>query len=182
MNLSKKAVINGARNNVMIDAVAHCAVAISTYGAMDASASATAAGVIAELRAVVPTAAPIAFRSFFGRTRLNRKKNKTAVAAEISPSTIPDAPAVRIVFTSVFAPIEIVMKKVTIGCAVAHAFLNPASRFPQINPIKIGIKVAIRDLIGIFASPVAPKATRVKNGPSFKDKIEIAPVSVAFPN
>lgn len=114
----------------MIDAVAHCAVAISTYPAMDGSASATAAGVIAEFRAVVPTAAPIAFLSFFGRRRLNTKKKITAVAAEIRPSTIPEAPAVRIVLTSVFAPIEIVIKNVTIGCAVAHAFLNPASRLP----------------------------------------------------
>lgn len=99
----------------MIEAVAHCAVAILTYGDIVGSASATAAGVIAEFSAVVPIAAPIAFLSFFGRRRLMMKKNNTAVAAEINPSTIPDAPAVKIVATSVFAPIEIVMKKVTIG-------------------------------------------------------------------
>ena len=56
------------------------------------------------------------------------------------------------------------------------------SRFPQINPISSGTNTAIRDLIGIFASPVAPRAISVKNGPSFSDRIEIAPVSVAFPN
>ena len=106
----------------------------------------------------------------------------TDVAAEINPNIIPAAPAVNIVLTSVFAPIEMVMKNVTIGCAVAHAFRNPASRFPQINPIRIGINVAINDLNGIDASPVAPSATNVKNGPSFNDKMEIAPVSVAFPN
>lgn len=166
----------------MIDAVAHCAVAISTYPAMDGSASATAAGVIAEFRAVVPTAAPIAFLSFFGRRRLNTKKKITAVAAEIRPSTIPEAPAVRIVLTFVLASIEIVIKNVTIGCAVAHAFLNPASRLPQINPIRIGINVATRDLNGMDASHVAPRATSVKNGPSFRDRMEIAPVSVALPN
>ena len=166
----------------MIDAVAHCAVAILTIPSIEGSASATAAGVIAEFRAVVPIAAPIAFLSFFGRRRLITKKKITAVAAEISPSTIPEAPAVRIVLTSVFAPIEIVMKNVTIGCAVLHASRNPLSRFPQKNPISSGTNTAIRDLIGIFASPVAPSAISVKNGPSFSDRIEIAPVSVAFPN
>ena len=53
--------------------------------------------------------------SFFGRRRLITKKKITAVAAEISPSTIPEASAVRIVLISVFAPIEMVMKNVTIG-------------------------------------------------------------------
>ena len=174
--------INGQRNKVIIEAVAHCAVAILVYCAMLGSASATAAGVIAEFKAVVPMAAPIAFLSFFGRSRLIIKKNSTAVAAEIRPRIIPEAPAVRIVLTSVLAPMEIVIKNVTIGCAVLHASRNPLSRLPQINPINKGIRTAIRDLTGIFASPVAPRAISVKNGPSFSDRIEIAPVSVAFPN
>ena len=162
--------------------MAHCAVAILVYCAILGSASATAAGVIAEFKAVVPIAAPIAFLSFFGRSRLIIKKNNTAVAAEIRPRTIPDAPAVKIVFTSVFAPIEIVIKKVTIGCAVLHASRKPLSRLPQTKPIRRGIRTAISDLIGILASPVAPRAISVKNGPSFRDRMEIAPVSVAFPN
>ena len=86
----------------MIEAVAHCAVAISTYCAILGSASATAAGVIDELSAVVPIAAPIAFLSFFGKRRLNTKKKIIAVSAEMIPSNIPDAPAVMIVFISVF--------------------------------------------------------------------------------
>jgi len=110
------------------------------------------------------------------------KKKITDVAAEISPSKIPDAPALRIVDTSVFAPIEIVMKNVTIGCAVAQAFLNPSSKLPQMKPIRIGTIVATNDLNGIAASPVAPRATSVKNGPSFSARIETAPVSVALPN
>lgn len=73
------------------------------------------------------------------------KKKITDVAAEISPSKIPDAPALRIVDTSVFAPIEIVMKNVTIGCAVAQAFLNPSSKLPQMKPIRIGTIVATND-------------------------------------
>ena len=47
------------------------------------------------------------------------------------------------------------------------------SRFPQINPISSGTNTAIRDLIGIFASPVAPRAISVKNGPSFSDRITV---------
>lgn len=43
---------NSITVNVMIEAVAHCAVAISTYYAILGSASATAAGVIDELSAV----------------------------------------------------------------------------------------------------------------------------------
>jgi ribose 5-phosphate isomerase RpiB len=40
--------MNGQRNRVMIEAVAHCAVAILTIPSIEGSASATAAGVIAE--------------------------------------------------------------------------------------------------------------------------------------
>ena len=115
IHLSKNAVINGQRNKVTTEAVAHCAVAISVYCAMDGSASATAAGVIAEFRAVVPIAAPNAFLSFFGSNRLFVKKKITAVAADTRPRIMPAAPAVMIVLTSVFAPMEIVMKNVTIG-------------------------------------------------------------------
>lgn len=104
------------------------------------SASATAAGVIAEFSAVVPMAAPMAFLSFFGRRRLMIKKNRTAVAAEIRPRIIPDAPVVRMVFTSVFAPIEIVMKKVTMGCAVLQVSRKFSSRLPQTKPISSGMK------------------------------------------
>ena len=174
--------MNGHRNNVIIDAVAHCAVAILTEFARVGSASATAAGVIAEFRAVVPIAAPIAFLSFFGSSKLIMKKNSTAVAAEISPSTIPDAPAFKIVFTSVLAPIEIVMKKVTIGCAALQALRKPLSKLPHTNPINRGMITAIRELIGILASPVAPSAINVKNGPSFNARMDTAPVSVALPN
>lgn len=45
----------------MIDAVAHCAVAILTMPSIEGSASATAAGVIAEFRAVVPMLHPSHF-------------------------------------------------------------------------------------------------------------------------
>ena len=41
---------------------------------------------------------------------------------------------------------------------------------------------AIRELIGILASPVAPSAINVKNGPSFNARMDTAPVSVALPN
>ena len=95
---------------------------------------------------------------------------------------MPAAPAVMMVLTSVLAPMEIVMKNVTIGCAVAHAFLKPASRLPQMKPISSGTSTAIRESIGIDASPVAPRAISVKNGPSFRDRMEMAPVSVALPN
>ena len=174
--------MNGQMNRVIIDAVAHCAVAMPVYFFMDGSASATAAGVIAEFSAVVPMAAPMAFLSFFGRSRLMTKKKMTAVAAETRPRTIPEAPAVKMVFRSVFAPMEIVMKKVTIGCAVLQAALKWLSRLPQTKPTKIGMMTATKDINGMLARPVAPRATSVKNGPSFKDRMEMAPVSVAFPN
>ena len=45
----------------------------------------------------------------------------------------------------------------------------------------IGSKVAIRDINGIWASPDAPNATNVKNGPSFKDNKAYAPTSVSSP-
>ncbi len=88
----------------MIEAVAHCAVAILTIPSIEGSASATAAGVIAEFRAVVPMVHPSHFFPSLEEERSFTKKKITAVAAEISPSTIPEAPAVRIVLISVFAP------------------------------------------------------------------------------
>ena len=63
-----------------------------------------------------------------------------------------------------------------------QAALKWLSKLPQTKPIKIGMMTATRDMNGMLASPVAPRATRVKNGPSFKDRMEMAPVSVAFPN
>lgn len=69
-----------------------------------------------------------------------------------------------------------------IGCAVEQAFLNSLSTLPQIKPINSGTSVAIKLIKGIEANPVAPSATKVKKCPSLSDRIEIAPVSVAFPN
>lgn len=43
------------------------------------------------------------------------------------------------------------------------------SIFPKIIPIKIGTNTATSDIIGTWASPDAPNATNVKNGPSFID-------------
>ncbi len=174
--------MKGQRNKVIMEAVAHWAVALSTYWAMVGSASATAAGVMAEFKAVVPIAAPMAFLSLLGKIKLNTIKKITAVRAEISPSMIPEAPAVIIVEISVLEPMEMVIKKVIMGWAVAQAFRNSLSTFPQIKPIKIGTKVATKDIKGMEANPVAPKATKVKKGPSFNDSTEMAPVSVAFPN
>lgn len=53
--------------------------------------------------------------------------------------------------------------------------------FPRIIPINIGITTATSDIIGIWASPDAPNATNVKNGPSFNDNIAYAPTSVSSP-
>ena len=50
------------------------------------------------------------------------------------------------------------------------------------KPISSGTSTAIRESIGIDASPVAPRAISVKNGPSFRERMEMAPVSVALPN
>jgi len=74
------------------------------------------------------------------------------------------------------------MKKVTIGCAPEHVFLKPESMFPHTKPISSGTIVATRAMKGILASPVAPNAIKVKKGPSFNERMEIAPVSVASPN
>ena len=113
---------------------------------------------------------------------MKTKKNIIAVAAEIRPKIIPEAPAVTIVDILVFDPMEIVIKNVIIVCAVEQAFLNSLSTLPQIKPINSGTSVAIKLIKGIEANPVAPSATKVKKGPSLSDSIEIAPVSVAFPN
>ena len=52
----------------------------------------------------------------------------------------------------------------------------------RLIPAPIGIiSVAINDSIGMEAIPAVPIAIIVKNGPSFSDKIEIAPASVSSP-
>ena len=73
------------------------------------------------------------------------------------------------------------MKNVMIGIASAATLRNVLSRFPQIIPMIRGISVAINDSIGMEAIPAVPIAIIVKNGPSFSDKIEIAPASVSSP-
>ena len=54
-------------------------------------------------------------------------------------------------------------------------FLNSSSKLPIINPIIIGIITATIDIIGKSASPLAPKASIVKNAPALKDIIVDAP-------
>ena len=48
-------------------------------------------------------------------------------------------------------------------------------------PITSGIRVAIKVVSGMLASPAVPIAIIVKKGPSFNERIEIAPASVASP-
>ena len=83
----------------------------------------------------------------------------TPVAAEIRPSSMPEAPAVANVPISVPEPIAIVMKNVTIGVAFLQVSLKPGSRLPHANPISRGMIVAINASIGTDANPVAPNAT-----------------------
>ena len=45
-----------------------------------------------------------------------------------------------------------------------------------------GIIAATISRSGIDASPVVPSAIIVRNGPSFNDRIAIAPISVSSPN
>lgn len=73
------------------------------------------------------------------------------------------------------------MKNVMIALHLLQLYGMSCSRFPQIIPMIRGISVAINDSIGMEAIPAVPIAIIVKNGPSFSDKIEIAPASVSSP-
>ena len=97
--------------------------------------------------------------------------------ARTTPPTPPNAILLRLIP----APIGIIMKNVMIGIASAATLRNVLSRFPQIIPMIRGISVAINDSIGMEAIPAVPIAIIVKNGPSFSDKIDIAPASVSSP-
>ena len=82
--------MNGQRNRVMIEAVAHCAVAILTIPSIEGSASATAAGVIAEFRAVVPIAAPIACMGAF---TIGNKLREELTDAFLTNEFVPGCPS-----------------------------------------------------------------------------------------
>lgn len=73
------------------------------------------------------------------------------------------------------------MKNVMIGSDFSANSRNVSSRFPHTMPIINGINVAINASTGIDAIPAVPIAIIVKKGPSFNDKMEIAPASLSSP-
>ena len=82
----------------------------------------------------------------------------------------------------VLAPSTKPLKGSSIANPLDRSTLKSSSRLPKIIPIIRGTMAATRDRIGISARPVVPNAIMVRNGPSFRDKIAIAPTSVLSPN
>ena len=56
-----------------------------------------------------------------------------------------------------------------------------SSRLPRMHPTITGTIQPTRMDIGILATPAAPRATMVKNGPSLMERMDTAPTSVASP-
>ena len=63
----------------------------------------------------------------------------------------------------------------------AKNLLQSSSRLPRIMPTTRGTSTATSDIRGMFARPEAPKATRVRKGPSLKVSILTAAQSVLSP-
>src|SRR5699024_1031817 len=100
----------------------------------------------------------------------------------ISPSNTPIAPERTSSLKSIPAPIENPTNGIisfSPGAKKARAILD---ELPRIKPRMIGKIAAKRVWTGKSASPAAPSAIIVKNGPSLIDKIEIEPLSVVEPN
>ena len=119
---------------------------------------------------------------FLRQCQLEHKvENKSGQCGRATARTTPPIPPAAILFKLISAPIGIIIKNVMIGIASAATLRKVVSRFPQMIPIISGIRVAIKDSIGMDAIPAVPIAIIVKNGPSFNDRIEIAPASVSSP-
>ncbi|MPM58527.1 hypothetical protein SDC9_105358 [bioreactor metagenome] len=99
----------------------------------------------------------------------------------ISPNNIPCGPPFATLVKLIPAPNVKPTKGIKISPAGAKKSLKLLSKFPRIIPTIIGITVAIKAFPGILASPDAPNAINVKNGPSFKASKAIAAQSVVSP-
>ena len=108
--------------------------------------------------------------------------NSPPIITVISPSITPGIPA----FISIARLIPHPRPKAKNGIITPPAFdknsFISSSRFPSKAPKRIGITAPISIEKGIAATPALPRAIIVRNGPSFKETIAIAPVSVASPN
>jgi hypothetical protein len=71
---------------------------------------------------------------------------------------------------------------ISIGPPLVKNFRMSESRLPRIIPISIGTITATNDIRGMFAITALPRAIIVRKGPSFIERIAIAPTSVSYPD
>ena len=98
------------------------------------------------------------------------------------PSRIPETPALRILLKFIPAPRAKPLKGGRRIMPVARIFLHSWSRLPIMNPITMGMMLAMMSVIGKLPMPEAPNAIMVKKGPSLRARMEVAPTSVSSPN
>src|SRR5699024_6908114 len=152
---------------------ATCVVAAETNGSQLLSKLAIIAGTAIALPAVAVTAQPAYPGRLFKILSASTTKGPLTRIV-IKPSKIPAPPPFAISVILMLAPNVKPTKginKVTPGAKNSDIFL---SRFPIINPTKIGTMTATREIKGTFAIPAAPKIINVKNGPSLIAKKLIA--------
>ena len=94
---------------------------------------------------------------------------------------IPDAPAAKRLRIFNPAPRGNAKKGIVIDAPGAQNLRISSSMFPRMIPTITGTRHPISIDIGMFATPAAPRASMVKNGPSLMESIDTAPTSEASP-
>ena len=139
-----------------------------------------ASGVATAFPAVLDAAAPAIPLPPTRRSARMLKKPPTKVVS--TPSRMPARPPCSSISRLIPAPSANAKKGMSSGPPFVRKSRILASRLPRIMPTTNGTRTATSAMIGIFAIPAAPSAIMVKKGPSFRDKMEIAPTSRSLPN
>ena len=97
------------------------------------------------------------------------------------PKRMPGAPAFNRFMMFKPAPSGNAKNGISMEAPGSQNLRISSSRLPRMQPTITGMIHPTKTDIGIFATPAAPNATMVKNGPSLMDRMETAPTSVASP-
>lgn len=159
---------------------ATCVVAVATKGCHDGSIKATAAGTATALPDVVAT--PQAAYPGLPPALSQRSMNAPQIKQVIAPRTIPVIPPLKMFVILIPEPRQNPTKGIKMLPAGSRNLCISLSKLPKIIPTKRGPIAATKAINGMFASPDAPSAQRVRNGPSFMVNNDMEAQSVSSPN
>ncbi|KAJ94655.1 hypothetical protein DF41_08705 [Raoultella planticola] len=164
----------------MITEAAMSGAAAAATDASEGSAWAIASGVATALPAVLDAAAPAI--PLPPTSRSARILKNPPIKVVRMPRRMPASPPWSNISRLIPAPRAKAKNGMSSGPPFVRKSRMCTSRLPRIMPTIRGISTATSAMIGMLAIPAAPSAIMVKKGPSFSDKIEIAPTSRSLPN